>query len=131
MNHHSDCILNVECGIGFWVSQPAQSSTSYIGRDMAARLALLMDSGELVVEGALTGTKGEFQCPIGPKLFGIVSHPEKWALRSKLLGQRLPVQELDRAEAARQKRLKQLEKQQGAPKHAEAKTRKQGRCGAG
>lgn len=98
---------------------------------MAARLASLMDSGELVVEGALTGTKGEFQCPIGLKLFGTASYPEKWALRSKMLEKRLPVQELDRAEAAQQKRQKQLEKQQGAPKDAGAKIRKKGQCGVG
>jgi len=103
----------------------------HLGRDMAARLAALMDSGELVVEGALTGTKGEFQRPVGLKLFGIASHPEKWALRSKLLGQRLPAQELDRAEVARQKRQKLLEKQQGAPRNPGAKLRKQGQCGVG
>jgi len=86
----------------------------HISRNMAATLAPLMDSGELVVEGALTGIKGEFQWPIGLKLFGTTRHPEKWALRSKMLQQKLPVQELDRAEAAHQKRHRELAKQQAS-----------------
>ncbi|KAK5943137.1 hypothetical protein PMZ80_004143 [Knufia obscura] len=41
-------------------------------------------------------------------------HPEKWALRSNMLEQGLPVQELDRAEAARQKRQRERTRQQAA-----------------
>ena len=98
----------------------------HIGRDMAAKLAPFMDSGELLVEGALTGIKGGFTCPIGLKLFGTASNPAKWALRTKLLAEKLPVKELDKAEAARQKRQKELEKQRAAREKAAAKMAKQG-----
>lgn len=79
----------------------------HLGRDTAARLAPLMDSGELLVEGVLTDTRSEFQRPLGLKLFGTDSHPEKWALRVKMLRNNLPVQALDQAEAARQRRHRQ------------------------
>ncbi|KAK5941852.1 hypothetical protein PMZ80_005803 [Knufia obscura] len=98
----------------------------HIGRDMAAKLAPFMDSGDLLVEGALTGVKGDFKCPIGLKLFGTASNPEKWALRSRMIEVKLPVQELNKAESARQRKQKELEKQQAAREKAASKMRKQG-----
>lgn len=98
----------------------------HIGRDIAAKLAEFMDSGELVLEGALTGTKGEFKCPIGLKLFGTTDREKMWDLRSRMLAKKLPVKELDGAEAARQKRQRELEKQQKAREKAAATMTKQG-----
>lgn len=90
----------------------------HLARDVAARLAPLMDSGELIVDGIVTGRKSEFQCRLGPKLFGTVHHPEKWALRAKMLRKQLPVQDLDRAEAVRQKRARTLRRQCVSRSHA-------------
>lgn len=98
----------------------------HIGRDIAAKLAEFMDSGELVLEGALTGIKGEFKCPIGLKLFGTTDREKMWDLRSRMLANNLPVKELDKTEAARQKRQRELEKQQKARDKAAAKMAKSG-----
>ena len=40
----------------------------HIGRNVAAKLASLMDSQQLLVEGALTGPKTYYDCPIGLKM---------------------------------------------------------------
>lgn len=98
----------------------------HIGRDNAAKLAEFMDSGELVLEGALTGFKGDFTCPIGLKLFGTTDREKMWDLRSRMLANKLPVKELDKAEAARQKKQRELEKQRQAREKAAAKMAKQG-----
>lgn len=84
----------------------------HLARDVAAQLVPLMDSGELIVDGVLAGTRSEFRWPLSLKLFGIARHPEKWALRIEMLRKKLPVQELDRAEAARQKKQRALRRQQ-------------------
>lgn len=86
----------------------------HLGRDIAAKLAPFMDSGDLIIEGALTGLKGEYKCPVALKLFGTTEQPAMWDLRKRMMEVKLPVKELDKAEAARQKRQRELDKQQKA-----------------
>ena len=98
----------------------------HIGREVAAKLAPFIDSGELVIEGALTGAKSDFTCPIGLKLFGTTQQPAMWELRKKMLEVKLPVKELDKAESARQKRAREMEKQQKAREKEAERMRKRG-----
>lgn len=42
----------------------------HMGRNVAAKLASLMDSQQLLIEGAITGAKGAFDVPIALKMFG-------------------------------------------------------------
>lgn len=98
----------------------------HIGRDNAAKLAPFMDSGELVVEGFLTGSKGVYDCPIALKLFGTSDHTAKWDLRKRMLEAKLPCKELDKAEAARKKAEKEFEKQQKAREKEAERMRKKG-----
>lgn len=93
----------------------------HIGRQQAAKLAPLLDSGELLVEGALTGPKDYFECPIGLKLFGTSDPVAMAELKQKMQGLRLPVNELTRTERER----KQREKDQAAREKA-AKSMKKG-----
>jgi len=69
-DHNAIRIDNVQCQL-----------ICHIGRDLAAILTPLMDSRELVVEGAQSGTKNDFECPIGLKMFGMMSYPKKWTFR--------------------------------------------------
>lgn len=91
----------------------------HIGRDMAAKLAGFIDSGDLVIEGAITGPKGEFKCPIGLKLFGTTDQTRIADLRSRMLAAKLPVKELDKAQ-------RELEKQRKAREKAASNMAKQG-----
>ncbi|KAK5098815.1 hypothetical protein LTS08_006193 [Lithohypha guttulata] len=98
----------------------------HLGRDIAAKLAPFMDSGDLIVEGALTGLKGEYKCPVALKLFGTTEQPAMWDLRKRMMEVKLPVEELDKAEAARQKRQRELDKQQKAQDKEAARLAKTG-----
>jgi SWI/SNF-related matrix-associated actin-dependent regulator of chromatin subfamily A3 len=82
----------------------------HIGRAVAAKLAPLMDSNELLLEGALTGPKAFYDCPIGLKMFGTNDPVASAQLKQKMQGLRLPVIELSKSERER----KQREKQQAA-----------------
>lgn len=86
----------------------------HIGRANAAKLAPFIDSGELLVEGFLTGPKGPYDCPVALKLFGTSDQTAKWDLRARMLAVKLPCKELERTESARQKQQKEFEKQQKA-----------------
>lgn len=83
----------------------------HIGREMAARLAGLMDSQQLLVEAAITGTKSDFTVPIALKLFGTSQPGPKAVLKEQMQHLRLPVTDLVRAERERGKREKELENQ--------------------
>ena len=98
----------------------------HIGRDVAAKLAPLMDSTQLLVEGALTGPKAFYDCPIGLKLFGTTDPVASAALKQKMIELRLPVIELNRAEKEREKRRKAMEQQRKAREKAAAAMRKNG-----
>jgi SWI/SNF-related matrix-associated actin-dependent regulator of chromatin subfamily A3 len=93
----------------------------HIGRQVAAKLAALFDSKELLIEGALTGPKTAFECPIGLKLFGTSDPVAQADLKQKMQDLRLPVNELARNERER----KQQEKDRVAREKA-AKSMKKG-----
>lgn len=103
-----------------------REQVGHIGRNMAAKLAPFMDSGELIVEGGITGVKDDFKCPVALKLFGTSVAPAMWDLRKRMLEVKLPVKELDRTEAGRQRRERELEKQQKAREKEAARMRKRG-----
>ena len=90
----------------------------HIGREVAAKLAGLMDSEQLLVEGAITGSKSDFTVPIALKLFGTTQPGPKAALKEQMQRLRLPVNDLVRAERERQKREKEIEKQRKAREKA-------------
>ncbi len=98
----------------------------HIGRNNAAKLASLMDSGQLLVEGALTGPKDYYECPIGLKLFGTRDPVAQAALKQKMQDLRLPVDELVRSEREQQKRDKEFQKQQKAREKAAAAMQRNG-----
>lgn len=79
----------------------------HIGRQAAAKLAPFIDSGELLIEGALTGPKTFYDCPIGMKLFGTSDPVASTPLREKMQSARLPVNELNRTEKERKQREKE------------------------
>jgi SWI/SNF-related matrix-associated actin-dependent regulator of chromatin subfamily A3 len=98
----------------------------HLSRQCAAKLAPLMDSRALLVEGALTGPKGAFDCPIGLKLFGTTDPVAAAALKQQMVGLRLPVADHNRAEAERKRRQKELEKQSKAAKKANSNSLRKG-----
>lgn len=98
----------------------------HIGRDLAAKLAALMDSQQLLVEGAITGTRSDFTVPIALKLFGTSQPGPRAALKDEMQRLRLPVSDLIRAERERDKREKELEKQRKARAKALASMKRSG-----
>ncbi|ETN40625.1 uncharacterized protein HMPREF1541_04902 [Cyphellophora europaea CBS 101466] len=96
----------------------------HIGRQVAAKLAPLIDSGELLMEGALTGEKSFYDCPIGLKMFGTSDPVAAATLKEKMQKLRLPVTELNRAERER----KQREKERVAREKAAQLMKKGGRA---
>ncbi|KAJ9657626.1 hypothetical protein H2198_004154, partial [Neophaeococcomyces mojaviensis] len=98
----------------------------HIGRQVAAKLSPFMDSGDLVLEGALTGAKGHYDCPVALKLFGTNDPAKSQELKARMQAEKLPVQELNKAEAARKKREAELEKQRKAREKIAAQMRRQG-----
>ena len=102
------------------------SQIGHINRNNAAKLAGLMDSGQLLVEGILSGEKGAFETPIALKLFGASDPVAQSALKQKMEELRLPVTELNKSERERQKREKEYQKQQKAREKAAAAMQKNG-----
>lgn len=98
----------------------------HLNRQSAAKLAPLMDSKELLVEGALTGPKGSFDCPVELKLLGTKDTVAAAALKQKMIDLKLPVTDLNRAEAERKRRQKELEKQMKAAQKANSNSRIKG-----
>lgn len=98
----------------------------HIGRNVAAKLAPFMDSGELKVEGTLTGEKGFYDCPIGLKLFGTNEEAGMADLKLKMQDVKLPVTDLIKSEKERARREKEMEKQRKAREKAAAAMRKNG-----
>lgn len=98
----------------------------HIGRNVVAKLAPLMDSGLLLVEGALTGPKTYYDCPIGLKLFGTNDAVAGAALARRMEAVGLPIKEYNRSEQQRKKQLQEFEKQQKARRKAAATMLKKG-----
>ena len=82
----------------------------HLSRQCAAKLAPFMDSKALLVEGALTGPKGMYDCPIGLKLFGTTDPIAGADLKRQMVALRLPVTEHNKAEAERKRNQKEREK---------------------
>lgn len=98
----------------------------HLSRQCAAKLAPLMDSKALLVEGALTGPKGSFDCPIGLKLFGPTDPVAAAALKQQMKDRKLPVTEYNRAEAERKRKEKEREKQLKAAQKANSNSLRKG-----
>ncbi|KAK5046215.1 hypothetical protein LTR84_008358 [Exophiala bonariae] len=98
----------------------------HIGRVVAGKLAPFMDSGSLLVEGALTGPKDYYECPIGLKLFGTSDPVAGAALRQQMQDLRLPINEFTRNEKERKKRAQDMEKQKKAREKAAVAMMKNG-----
>ncbi|PKX96855.1 putative SNF2 family helicase [Aspergillus novofumigatus IBT 16806] len=83
----------------------------HIPRDVAARLAMYMDSKSLFIEGMLTGEIGSFTCPIMLKLYG-TSHPEeRQRLKRMMIDDRLPLTEFNRWETQERKQRERAQKE--------------------
>jgi SWI/SNF-related matrix-associated actin-dependent regulator of chromatin subfamily A3 len=98
----------------------------HIGRNVAAKLAPLIDSQQLLVEGAITGAKRAFDVPIALKMFGTTQPGPGMALKQEMQRLGLPVTNLIRVERERQTREKELEKQRRAMEKASAAMRRNG-----
>lgn len=98
----------------------------HIGRNVAAKLAPLMDSGQLLVEGALTGPKTFYDCPIGLKMFGTNDPVASAALCQQMQDLKLPVTEYNRSERERKKRQQEMGKQRKAREKTAAAMQKKG-----
>ncbi|KAI1622935.1 SNF2 family N-terminal domain-containing protein [Exophiala viscosa] len=94
----------------------------HLSRQVAAKLAPLIDSGQLLVEGALTGPKSYYECPIGLKIFGTSDPVAGAALAQKMKELRLPVREYNQSK----KQLQELEKERKAREKAAAAMAKKG-----
>lgn len=70
----------------------------HVARNVAAKLASLMDSGSLLIEGALTGPKTFYDCPIGLKLFGTSDPVAGPALAQQMKALGLPLHEFNKSE---------------------------------
>lgn len=98
----------------------------HIPRQVASKLASYMDSKSLLVEGVLTGSIGQYDCPIALKLFGSSDAVIRAELRSRMKSDRLPTEDVNRREQeARKKKVEEL-KELKARKAAEVKGSKHG-----
>ena len=98
----------------------------HIPRQVAAKLASLIDSRELLVEGAVTGPKGFYETPMALKLFGTTDTVAAAALKQRMQDLRLPVTDHIKAEAERKRKAKELEKRRKEAEKAAARMRKLG-----
>lgn len=73
------------------VENVQRAQIGHIPRAMAAKLAKYMDAGSILVEGSLTGNKGDFDCPIALKLFGTSDPTERGVLVDQMRIDRLPL----------------------------------------
>lgn len=95
----------------------AGQQIGHIPKGVAAKLAPFLDSGELYVEGTLTGEKGAFDVPVQLKLYGTTIPAAQQALKAKMKDANLPVKELIEEE----RRQKQQEKEREKERKAEQK----------
>jgi SWI/SNF-related matrix-associated actin-dependent regulator of chromatin subfamily A3 len=96
----------------------------HIPRQIASKLASYMDSSSLLVEGVLTGTIGQYDCPIALKLFGSSDPVIKAELRARMKGDRLPTEDVTRREQeARKKKAEELKQMKEAKSRKAAEAR--------
>ena len=86
------------------VENVQRDQIGHIPRAMASKLAKYMDNGSLLVEGALSGRVGAYDCPIALKLFGTSDPVERANLRMQMRNDRLPTQVIDQKENEAKKR---------------------------
>ncbi|KAL8937424.1 MAG: hypothetical protein Q9216_004435, partial [Gyalolechia sp. 2 TL-2023] len=79
----------------------------HIGRGPAAKLTPYIDNGSLLVEGAIAGSKGQYDCPINLKLFGPMDRSQKEDLIGRMRRDRLPLDAFK--QRAKEEKLKQIE----------------------
>ncbi|KAL9031140.1 MAG: hypothetical protein Q9196_000816 [Gyalolechia fulgens] len=79
----------------------------HIGRGPAAKLSPYIDNGSLLVEGAIAGNKGQYDCPINLKLFGPKDREKRADLIDRMRTDKLPLDAF--RQRAREEKLKQIE----------------------
>ncbi|KAI4183547.1 MAG: hypothetical protein LQ346_006301 [Caloplaca aetnensis] len=95
----------------------------HIGRKEAAKLARYIDNGTLMVEGVLSGTKGQFDCPINLKLFGSSDRSKKEDLVDQMRQDKLPLDAIvQRAKEDKAKQVEELKKLKAAQKSGRVAT---------
>ncbi|KAL9604526.1 MAG: hypothetical protein Q9219_000491 [cf. Caloplaca sp. 3 TL-2023] len=95
----------------------------HIGRREAAKLARYIDNGSLLVEGAIAGRKGQFDCPIDLKLFGPCDRDKKQSLVDEMRRDKLPLDAFrERAKAEKMKQIEELKKLKAAQKSGRVAT---------
>lgn len=77
----------------------------------------------MLVEGSLAGRKGTYDCPIALRLYGTREPIERASLKSRMQGDRLPVDALNQREMEEKKRrMEELKKFQAAKKAMSSKS---------
>ncbi|KAL8915762.1 MAG: hypothetical protein Q9172_006686 [Xanthocarpia lactea] len=105
------------------VSNVMRDQIGHIPRQIAAKLARYMDAGSLLVEGALAGPKGAYDCPIDLRLFGPSDREKKEELVNQLRRDRLPLDAIvQRAKEAKNKQVEELKKLKAAQKSGRVAT---------
>ncbi|KAK8224942.1 SNF2 family N-terminal domain-containing protein [Phyllosticta capitalensis] len=79
----------------------------HIPRQLAGKLAKYMDSRSLMVEGKITGLKGEFDCPMELRLYGTSDPIARAELVTQMRADRLPVNEFTKWEKIQKERFNQ------------------------
>ncbi|KAL8717229.1 MAG: hypothetical protein Q9225_005514, partial [Loekoesia sp. 1 TL-2023] len=79
----------------------------HIGRREAAKLTPYIDNGSLLVEGALAGSKGQYDCPISLRLFGPRDRNKREDLVDQMRRDKLPLDAF--RQRAKEEKLKQIE----------------------
>ncbi|KAA8647616.1 hypothetical protein EYZ11_003227 [Aspergillus tanneri] len=88
------------------------SQIGHIPRVMAAKLAKYMDANSLIIEARLTGTIGQFDCPIVLRLFGPSAPESRDELKRSMEQDRLPLGGVRQRERDEQKQQKERAKAQ-------------------
>ncbi|KAJ9257883.1 hypothetical protein DTO207G8_1660 [Paecilomyces variotii] len=92
----------------------------HIPRNTAAKLAKYMDSRDLLIEGILSGPKGDFDCPVLLKLYGPYDPQRRAELTARMELDRLPLGQIKKREREELRLQKQREKER---KEAEKRSR--------
>jgi SWI/SNF-related matrix-associated actin-dependent regulator of chromatin subfamily A3 len=86
----------------------------HIARNNAAKLAPFMDSRSLLVEGAASGMKSYYECPVRLSFYGSTDPTRRALLKREMQQAKLPIAEFLRREREEKQRQKELESQRKA-----------------
>ena len=86
------------------VDNVQRDQIGHIPRQVSAKLAPFIDSGSLMVEGVLSGNKGQYDCPLAVSLYGTSTPADQEALKNRMKASGLPIDVLQRKEKEAQKR---------------------------